>query len=507
MEKIGSEIYKMLFENIAEGLVIVDNKGIIELINPRIEEMFGYSENELKGKPVEILIPDSLKSKHEYHRATYTKRPVQRSMGKNMELKGKKKNGDHLNVEISLNHVKLESGLKVIALISDITERVKAQNEIKNLNVELENRVELRTVELEKSQKLYKLISKNFPNGTINVFDNKLNYVFVEGQELSKYGITGDKLIGTNYLDRLDPKIGKDIEKKLQQVFEGKSVSFEIEHEESHYVINAVPLRTTAGKIDQILVIEKNITASKLAQKEIKKMLEREKQLNELKSRFVSMASHEFRTPLSTILSSTTLAQKYCSPEQEEKRLKHLNRIKSSVKNLTSILNDFLSIDKLEAGKVHVNITSFNLQELIEEVIEEMGTYLKDGQKIENNCSIEQKEISTDRNVLKNVLINLLSNASKYSGNDKTITLYISQKKNQPFHIEVVDQGIGIPLEEQKHLFERFFRAKNVTNIQGTGLGLNIVKKYIDIIKGDISFESTPEVGTKFLIEIPNTPK
>ena len=245
------------------------------------------------------------------------------------------------------------------------------------------------------------------------------------------------------------------------------------------------------------------IDKRKEAEEQAKASLEKEKELNELKSRFVSTASHEFRTPLTGILSSVTLIDKYASPEFEEKRNKHINIIKSSVKNLTSILNDFLSLGKLESGKVNYVPQKFNLENLIREVIEEMNSVLKTNQRI--NFSPDKSVDYTlvqDAQLLKNVIINLVSNASKYSDEGKEIEINLKLQKDKIL-LEVIDNGIGIPSNDQVHLFDRFYRASNVTAYQGTGLGLNISKKNIEIMGGTINFKSVEHVGTTIMVELP----
>ncbi|MCU0353850.1 MAG: hybrid sensor histidine kinase/response regulator [Cytophagales bacterium] len=237
------------------------------------------------------------------------------------------------------------------------------------------------------------------------------------------------------------------------------------------------------------------------AEQEILKALEKERELNALKSRFVTMASHEFRTPLSTVLSSAALIAKYNGPDDEPNRQRHIARIKSAVNNLTSILNDFLSISKLEEGKVVSNPVEFSVPELTGEVVEEMSGLVKPGQEI--RCQhAGRTEVMLDKNLTRNILINLISNAIKYSGEGKPIEIR-TDLQNAHLEIAVRDHGIGIPESEQAHMFSRFFRAQNASNIQGTGLGLTIVKRYVELMHGSIDFESRESKGTVFTIRIP----
>ena len=239
----------------------------------------------------------------------------------------------------------------------------------------------------------------------------------------------------------------------------------------------------------------------KEAEKKANNLLNKEIELGELKSRFVSMASQEFRTPLTGILSSIALIGKYNTPEQAEKKKKHIERIRTSVKNLTSILNDFLSLDKLQAGKIKCNPFEFNYKSLYVELTDELSQMKKEGQAL--NCTHEgESDFYTDPNMLKNILLNLCSNAVKYTPADKTIT-FNSKLNNGKLEIEIQDEGIGIPEEEQKNLFERFFRAKNASNIQGTGLGLNIVKEYVQLLGGEINFTSAEQKGSTFKVNLP----
>lgn len=235
---------------------------------------------------------------------------------------------------------------------------------------------------------------------------------------------------------------------------------------------------------------------------ELTQSLEREKELNEMKSRFVSIASHEFRTPLSTIMTSISLIGAYNKEGQEDKRKKHIDRINSAVNNLTNILNDYLSLDKLGQGKVEIIKESFDLHRFASEIVEELHGLLKPGQHI---VLLHQGDsvVFQDKKILKNLFLNLLSNAIKYSGENQEIILSTEASHNAVI-VQVKDHGIGIPEEEQKNLFTKFFRAKNATNIQGTGLGLYIVSKYVELLDGVIGFSSIPDHGTTFTIEFPN---
>ena len=250
--------------------------------------------------------------------------------------------------------------------------------------------------------------------------------------------------------------------------------------------------------------LEQEVAVRKQAVEDAQKALVKERELNELKSRFVSIASHEFRTPLSAILSSTSLIHQYIARGESAKAEKHIERIKSSVDHLTNILNDFLSLGKLEEGRTEVNVEIVHISAFFADIQEEFQHTLKEGQQLTLNLLTREKNIATDPKILRSVLFNLLSNASKYSGNGKTIQLNVRSKSNT-VEIEVVDEGIGIPQADVKHVFDRFFRASNSSNIQGTGLGLNIVKRYVELLDGQIGFSSTEGKGSIFTITLPIT--
>ncbi|GGE25058.1 PAS domain-containing sensor histidine kinase [Psychroflexus planctonicus] len=248
--------------------------------------------------------------------------------------------------------------------------------------------------------------------------------------------------------------------------------------------------------------LELEIKKRKQAETKIKDSLKKQKELNDLKTKFLSLVSHEFKTPLSGILSSATLIGKYQKEEQQPNREKHLTTIKNKVHYLTNILNDFLSIERLESGKVNYKFEEFSLVGLVNEVVYSANINLKNGQDIIYQKDLEDCVMKQDKSVLELVLTNLLGNAIKYSGEDTLIHFNI-KKENNKVYFEVKDQGIGIPKKDQKHIFERYFRAENAILNQGTGIGLNIAKVHLENLGGKMNFTSEEDKGSVFSFEIP----
>jgi PAS domain S-box-containing protein len=405
-----------IIDTATDGIITIDDKGIIEMANTAAAKLFEYNSEEMVGNNISMLMPNPYSREHDGYIRNYLTTGVAKIIGIGREVTGQKKNGSTFPMRLSISEVNLRDRRLFTGIVHDLSEQKAAEESIQKLNSELENRVEERTEELA----------------------NAVN-----------------KLL--------------DINRQLEK---------------------------------EVLVRKKAEDALRENEAEIIKALEKEKELNQLKSRFVSMASHEFRTPLSTILSSADLIEAYTKAEQNAKRLKHTTRIKSSVSNLTGILNDFLSLSKLEEGIISVEKTEFEINAFCESVLEELQGALKPNQKILHNTMEEKYTVKLDKKLLRNILFNLFSNASKYSADGKSIHCS-TVVEDQHLKIMVRDEGIGIPKEDQVHLFSRFFRAHNVENIQGTGLGLNIVKRYVDLLNGEISFESEEGKGTTFFIEIP----
>lgn len=392
--------FDALFNGASIGIIITDEESRIIQANPFLLHLFGFSQDELLGQRVEVLMPARFRESHIDHRTAYQHHPRTRVMGAGFDLLGVRKDGTEFPLEVSLGPFASAGRHYVIAFVSDISYRKAAENNLKQLNVELEEKVTERTASLN--------------------------------------------------------RIVRQLEEQMQAI-EAKD-------------------------------------------RELRIALEREKELSELKSKFVSLASHEFRTPLSAILSSTYLVARYANTGDLAQQQKHLQKITTSVNLLTDMLNDFLSVGKIEEGRVEVRYTVFDLHQYLTTIVEEMNTLLKRNQVLKYT-HVGEHNVELDPALLRHIVTNLLSNAIKFSPEESPIVMY-TKYENGTLVMKVKDHGMGIPPEDQEHLFQRFFRAGNVSYIQGTGLGLHIIGKYVEMMQGEISCESTLGKGTIFTIVI-----
>lgn len=490
--------FRVLFKCATISILVINQNGNIELSNPCAERLFGYEPAELIGNPIEVLIPESLRQRHTHHRETYFHKPRTRPMGVGMELYARKKNGDVFPVEISLGHYEFDGVRLAVAFVTDITAQVKAKKLIAEREAWFRNMAD---------------------NSPVMIWvcgaDKQFSYFNLTWQEYT--GQSLDQQIGSGWYKNVHPEDRVIFNLTFNNAFDLRQpfqLEYRIRRSDGLYRwIDYVGKPTfyddvftgfigTASDVhDQRMMKEELEHLVRRRTTELYEALDREREMSELKTRFVSMASHEFRTPLSIVLSSTTLIEQYGVGEKDERINKHLLRIKSSVNNLTNILNDFLSIDKLEQGKVELEHENFDMTEFMKEVIEDVSLLRKSGQAI-NVFHTGETYVVSDQKKLRYILVNLLSNSIKYSPSDTEIRLS-SENTMKMLQISVEDHGIGIPEEEQKYLYNKFFRATNAVNTQGTGLGLTIVKRYVDLMGGSIDFSSKPGKGTKFTLRLP----
>ena len=550
---LANNEFESLFDYATIGMLITDSNGLITNFNRHAEYLFGYKRDEVIGKPVELLIPIEKRTAHEDHLRNFSKHPANRMMGASSNLFAKRKDDSVFPVEISLSHFNNDSQLFVIAFIIDIT--VRKQNEdllkeqknqvlqfaeqTKRLNAELEKKIEDRTKMLKETLEALENTQQettkalNFQKAILNHAGACIIATDVHGV-VQLFNSTAEEYLGYSKSEVIDQvnvvqfHLASEIQSKAAafsrelgkivtpdfNVLSAKSMDDLPNEHEWTYVrkdgttftvsLNVTTLRDAQNTISGFLGVAVDISEIKNYQNSLQVALEKEKQLGDLKSRFVTMASHEFRTPLSTILSSVSLIDKYTSVEDLEKREKHVKRIKSAVGNMKDILEDFLSLGKMEEGKIQLNpelLTPAELRDELEAVIQEMQRLTKPSQQITHTFTVTE-DCNVDRKMLRHIMTNLISNAIKFSPEGSSVDVSCEHRKNELI-FTIQDTGIGISEADQKHLFERFFRAENASNIQGTGLGLHIISRYLDLVNGHIELASKLNKGSTFIVHIP----
>lgn len=392
-----SKFLDAIIENAIDGIITIDDRGIIEHLNPAALTLFGFSRAELVGKNVSVLMPQPDKARHDGYIQNYHDTGKKHIIGIGREVHGQRKDGSVFPFRLGVSEVKFSDRKIYTGFIHDLSKEKANEEQIKTYTEKLEVKIKERT------QDLVKLVS-------------------------------------------------------------------ELE----------------------------------MAKENMRALFQKEKELNQLKTRFVSMASHEFRTPLSAIQLSASLIDKYTEKQDTANVEKHTSKIKNSINNLTTILNDFLSLERLEAGKVEANPNWFNIISFAEEITEEMQMMTKQNQHIIYEHTGITASVFLDPNLLRNCVINLISNAVKYSGAD-TLIQFNTRLVDDKLILEVKDNGIGIPETDQKGLFEPFFRAHNIGDIPGTGLGLNIVNRYVGLMGGTVNCISEQNIGTTFTLSFNQT--
>jgi PAS domain S-box-containing protein len=321
-------------------------------------------------------------------------------------------------------------------------------------------------------------------------------------------GYSSDEIEGRDFWELfLIPEEIESVKAMFRDLQAGK---FPINHE-NHWVMrdgsrrllswsNTVLLDADSS-VKYIISIGIDITDRQRAE-EMRRALEQEQELSNLRLRFFSMASHEFRTPLSTILMSAQILESFSGEWSQEKRTRNLRRIEVAAKMMKQMLDDILTINRAETGKLEFNPTQLNLEQLCHRLVEEMRLYATPQHTLTFVSNCQDKTVCADENLLHFILTNLLSNAIKYSPQGGEIQLVLMGEGGE-ISFQIHDRGIGIPQKDQPHLFEVFYRGENVRSIPGSGLGLTIVKKCVELHSGSISVRSEVGVGTTFTITIP----
>ncbi len=532
-----SLLLKAFFEEAIDGIITINERGIVESINPAAARMFDYFPEEIIGKNIKVLMPEPYHGEHDGYLNNYKNTGERKIIGKGRKVMGRKKDGSTFPFFLSISEVKLKDRRVFAGVIHDFTDIDFIRRELEASNNRFKAIVETAVdgIIIINHQGLIQLANpaanELFGYSEMELTGNNISMLmgkphkqqhdsylknFLSSGHAKIIGIgrevEGRKKDGTTFPFRLGVSrfmVGEDT--YFAGIIHDLTVQKKAEKEllDSHQTLEQkVKDRTNelADVVNQLLganhALNGEISEREKIEKELEIALQKEKELGELKSRFVSMASHEFRTPLSAIKSSASLIGKYTEGDQQSKRDKHIGKIKKSVELLTDILDDFLSVSKLEEGKIAFTPESVDWNDYVEEFIQDIQGLLKPGQVIDHLKATGEPKVSLDRKLFFVILQNLVSNAIKYSPEGGKIYMK-SQVDSTTLRFDIIDEGIGIPKEDHTHLFTRFFRANNASNIQGTGLGLNIVKQYTEMMGGSVSFESEEGKGSTFTLQFP----
>lgn len=398
----------------------------------------------------------------------------------------------------------------------DITDRTLAEAELQSLHDDLEDQVKERTKQVltatEQLKQEQKALKSSYATNRalLNAIPDPMFRISSEG-EFVNYSAPKhhplpfalESCMHKHLANVLPDSTASAMQRGIDQVLatgEIEILEFQLEENNSPIYFEA---RIVKSASKEVIVIIRDITKRKHVETEIRNTLERERELNEMKTRFVSMTSHEFRTPLTTILSSAELLEHYGERWDETKRLQYLKKVQKAATHMTGLLNDVLLINKVEAGRMEFNPQPVILNEFCLEIIEELQI-TTDRHRLELRSQLPDTTNHIDCKLMRHILTNLLSNAINYSPSGGDVILGLDSIDG---HIQlwVQDHGIGIPEDARDTLFESFVRGSNVGTISGTGLGLAIIKNSVELHQGQITFASTVGEGTTFKVTLPQT--
>ncbi len=485
--------YRSLFKN---------NSAVIILINPSNGKIWDMNDaaKELYGETDNIFEIDT--GPHDYINRLL--KQIESGEISQFQTEVKTKHNSIRNMEIYCGPINIQGNILIYAITHDITERKKAELELNKYKNHLEELVDYRALELKQSEQKYRRLLRS-TNDSIVRFTKDLTILFANpifekiiGQSIENF--IGKKLADLNFSSNQI----KSWRSVIENTFSTKSQQrCELEFQNEVWLdLLTIPEYDLKGNIESVVIFGRDITKRKKLELKVLEALEKEKELNELKSRFVSMVSHEFRTPLTALLSSAELLEKYGRSWEEEKYLMHIERIVNSVHNLTEMLNDVLLLNKAEAGRIDFKPAVLNLYDFCQPLINDINSIKSDQHTLTFKYLAKQHEYILDEKLLKYILMNMLSNAVKYSPEGGMVNFVISQK-NRWLEFLVSDEGIGINEKDMKNIFEPFVRGQNFVGIQGTGLGLSILKKSVELHSGNINIESNNGKGTTFKVSIP----
>lgn len=481
----SEERFRLLVQHSADMITVVDRNGNLQYVSEAVGSILGYKAGERNGMPISRFThPDDLNKISGTIEMLLNKKI---SSSSPQYIRVLNTNGTYVYLESIFTDQLDNPAINGIVINSrDFTQHLALQEALRN--------------------------SRNFLNAVINsasdpmfVKDSNYKWVLVNDAFCRLTGYEREALLGKTAFDIFPDEEANNFMSSNQMVLNAEEMKdFEVRFTDSknkkHIIVSNLSFYQEESGEKYLIANLRDETKRKELQEEINNALQKEKELNRLKSKFISMVSHEYRTPLTAILSSAELIELFGLDMEDNEKQEYLNNIKNSVDYLTSLLDDVLLINRAESGRMQFDPGQFELISFCKEIMKSMMDGIKC--RIEFEAAFDSKNVLMDKKLLRHILMNLLSNAVKYSKEKATVWLTADQSDGQII-FEVKDKGIGIPYEDQGHLFEPFFRADNVSHIPGSGLGLSIVKNCVDLHNGNISFESVPGEGTKFLVSLP----
>lgn len=486
-------LMQLSLEHSAIMACLIDKDARFLYVNDTACQLLGYSREELLSMSVADVTPDFPTEAWPQHW-----QEVKQRRSFTFEAVKKKKDNRRFPVEITVNYFEVNGGEYNFVFVRDITKRKQTEEA------------------LSQEKDLLSTLIKNAPIGIIST--NELGKILFVNPAFEKIcGYSEEELV-----DQFPPYPYWDLA-DLDQIYQefGLAMSGKKEQIELWFTrkdgerflarLQPITIFDERGNMLRHLATMEDITKYKKAEEELYKALEQERELNELKTRFVAMVSHEYRTPLTTILSSAELLERYFDQYTEEKRLQHYRRIQTAVDVLTHLVSDVLTISKIDVGKQEFNPSPLDLEKFCRELLEDLQLTIGSQHALvftsqdNSNAEAQSAMIGTvymDEKLLRYTISNLLSNAMKYSRQSSTVRFHLACDRANAI-LRIQDEGIGIPLKDQQHLFESFYRGSNIGNISGTGLGLAIVKRAVDLHGGQIALDSQERVGTTFTVTLP----
>jgi PAS domain S-box-containing protein len=523
--KESEEKFRTLSEK-SPNVILIVRQGRILYMNEKCVEVFGYDKEYFTSPTFEWRNILTLES--------YEKLILK--FGKDVtqfhpypgEFTVISKDGKEVEVIVSTTPINYFGETVTMAILTDITERRNTEKQLQEYRDHLENLVAERTQKLDSVNRLLtdeikklKIAEDNIQNqlSFLNILlDTIPNPIYIRDSDRvytgcnkafeEFHGLKREEIIGKKTYDLIPPEVARVADEWDDKILNNpEPLSYEVtarSHKgKAHEVIIYKGMFNKAdGTLGGIVGVILDITEIKQLQKEILNALDKEKDLNELKSRFISVASHEFRTPLTSILAAADLLELYGRDWPNEKYYEYLRNIQNAVIYMNELINDVLTVNKSESDKIKFNPSNIDLYKLFVGILDTTKLSAPGNIGFIFNYKLKQKLFILDGKLITQILINLLSNAIKYSPRGGNIVFTVTKVK-KILQLSVCDEGIGIPEEDQNLLFEPFHRGQNVGAISGTGLGLSIVKKSVEIHQGVLEVRSAINKGTEVIITLP----